>query len=167
MLKALILSEWNTEHLIKNAKQSLEWRRSKVLELSSEGRSQSDISRILQVSPATINTDILFLKQEAKMNIRNYIDERLPFEYQKCLVGLDAILRKTWDIANSMENLDKDRLQAISVGMQAYAMKIDLLSNATVVEKAVQFVERHREMTHQNEEVAIDNDAAEPIKNTG
>ena len=167
MLKALILSEWNTEHLIKNAKQSLEWRRSKVLELSSEGRSQSDISRILQVSPATINTDILFLKQEAKMNIRNYIDERLPFEYQKCLVGLDAILRKTWDIANSMENLDKDRLQAISVGMQAYAMKIDLLSNATVVEKAVQFVERHREMTHQNEEVAIDNDAPEPIKNTG
>ena len=167
MLKALILSEWNTEHLIKNAKQSLEWRRSKVLELSSEGRSQSDISRILQVSPATINTDILFLKQEAKVNIRNYIDERLPFEYQKCLVGLDAILRKTWDIANSMENLDKDRLQAISVGMQAYAMKIDLLSNATVVEKAVQFVERHREMTHQNEEVATDNDAAEPIKNTG
>ena len=30
-----------------------------------------------------------------------------------------------------MENLDKDRLQAISVGMQAYAMKIDLLTNAT------------------------------------
>ncbi len=29
--------------------------------------------------------------------------------------------------------------------MQAYAMKIDLLSNATVVEKAVQFVERHGE----------------------
>ena len=57
MLKALILSEWNSKHLIKNAKQSLEWRRSKVLELSSEGRSQSDISRILQVSPATINTE--------------------------------------------------------------------------------------------------------------
>ena len=79
------------------------------------------------------------------MNIRNYIDERLPFEYQKCLVGLDAIVRKTSDIANSMENLTRDRLQAISVEMQAYAMKIDLLSNATVIEKAVQFVERHRE----------------------
>ena len=45
-------------------------------------------------------------------------------------------------------------------------MKLDLLSNATVVEKAVQFVERHRGMTHQNEEVAIDNDAAELIKDT-
>ena len=45
----------------------------------------------------------------------------------------------------------------------AYAMKIDLLSNATVVEKAVQFVERHREMTHQNEEVAIDNDGSQNL----
>ena len=32
-------------------------------------------------------------------------------------------------------------LQAISIGMQAYSMKIDLLSSATVVERAVQFVE--------------------------
>lgn len=39
--------------------------------------------------------------------------------------------------------LQKDRLQAVSIGMQAYGMKIDLLTNATVVEGAVQFVEKH------------------------
>ena len=127
----------------------MEWRRSKVLELSSEGRSQSEIARIMQISSATVSMDIQFLRREAKENIRRYIDERLPFEYQKCLVGLDAILRKTWDIANSMENLDKDRLQAISVGMQAYAMKIDLLTNATVVQKAIDFVERNRDYAEQ------------------
>ena len=80
MLKELIISECNTTHLIKNAKQTLEWHRSNVLELSNEGRSETDIARILQVSVATINTDIPFLKQEAKENIRKYIDERLPFE---------------------------------------------------------------------------------------
>jgi transcriptional regulator len=90
--------------LIKNAKQTLEWRRSKVLDLSSEARNQSDIARILQVSPATINTDIQFLKQEAKMNIRKYIDERLSFEYHKCLVGLDAILCRMSDIVDSAQN---------------------------------------------------------------
>jgi hypothetical protein len=128
--------------LIRNAKQTLEWRRSKVLELSSEGRNQSDIARILQVSPATVNADIHFLKQEAKENIRRYIDERLPFEYHKCLVGLDAILCKMSDIATNTESSSRDVLQATSVKMQAYAMKIDLLSNATVIEKAVQFVDR-------------------------
>ena len=152
--------------MIKNAKQALEWRRSKVLELSSEGRSQSDIASILQVSTATINTDIQFLKQEAKENIRKYIDERLPFEYHKCLVGLDAIVRRMSDIVNNAESDSREVLQATSVKMQAYAMKIDLLSNATVIEKAVRFIDRHMGLTNQNNEVAIDNDATELIKDT-
>ena len=134
---------------IRNSVNSHEWRRSKVLELSSQGRSQPEIARILQVSQPTVNRDLQYLRREAKENIRRYIDEKLPFEYQKCLVGLDAILRKTWDIANSMESLDKDILQAISVGMQAYAMKIDLLTNATVVQKAIAFVERNRDYAEQ------------------
>ena len=144
----------------------MEWRRNKVLELSSEGRSQSEIARIMQISTATINTDIQFLRREAKENIRRYIDERLPFEFHKCLVGLDTIVSKMSDIGNSAESDSRDILQATSVKMQAYAMKIDLLSNATVVEKAVQFVERHKRMTHQNNEVAIDNDVTELIKDT-
>jgi hypothetical protein len=106
--------------LIKNAKQTLEWRRSNVLELSNEGRSESDIARILQVSVATINTDIQFLKQEAKENIRKYIDERLPFEYQKCLVGLDSIVCKMSDILSNADSDSRDILQATSVKMQAY-----------------------------------------------
>jgi len=45
MLKELIISECNTTHLIKNAKQTIEWRRNKILELSNKGRNQSDINR--------------------------------------------------------------------------------------------------------------------------
>ena len=106
--------------MIKNAKQTLEWRRSNVLELSNEGRSESDIARILQVIVATINTDIQFLKQEAKENIRKYIDERLPFEYQKCLVGLDSIVCKMSDILSNADSDSRDILHATSVKMQAY-----------------------------------------------
>jgi len=69
---------------------SLEWRRNKVLELSSQGRSQPEIARILQISQPTVNRDITHLRQQAKENIRRYIDEKLPLEYQKCLVGLDC-----------------------------------------------------------------------------
>jgi hypothetical protein len=31
-------------------------------------------------------------------NIRRYIDEMLPEEYEKCLVGLTAILREAWTV---------------------------------------------------------------------
>ena len=78
---------------------SLEWRRSKVQELSSQGHNQSEISRILQISQPTINRDIAYLRQQAKENIKKYIDERLPEEYEKCLVGLNAITKEAWNTA--------------------------------------------------------------------
>ena len=56
----------------------LEWRRNKVLELSSQGHSQPEISRILQVGLATVNRDISYLRQQSKQNIKKYIDEKLP-----------------------------------------------------------------------------------------
>jgi Trp operon repressor len=67
--------------------QQIQWRRDKVQELYSKGYSQREISRMLQVGLATINRDISYLRNQAKANIKRYIDERLPEEYEKCLVG--------------------------------------------------------------------------------
>ena len=33
------------------------------------------------------------MKEQAKEHIRKYIDERVPFEYQKTLAGLEGIIR--------------------------------------------------------------------------
>ena len=90
------------------------------------------------------------------MSIRKYIDERLPFEFHKCLVGLDAIVCRMSDIVNNAESDSREVLQAASVKMQAYSMKIDLLSNATVVEKAVQFIDRNRGLILQNNKLATE-----------
>jgi len=78
---------------------SVEWRRNKVQELASKGYNQSEISRMLQISQPTINRDITFLRQQAKANIKRYIDERLPEEYEKCMVGLNAITKEAWNTA--------------------------------------------------------------------
>ena len=84
------------EHLISAMEQQIQeqqvqWRRDKVQELCSKGYSQREISQILQVGLATVNRDISYLRDQAKTNIKRYIDERLPEEYEKCLVGLNAI----------------------------------------------------------------------------
>jgi transcriptional regulator len=68
----------NLNSAVNSNNNSLEWRRSKVLELASQGHNQSEISRILQISQPTINRDLAYLRQQAKSNIRRYIDERLP-----------------------------------------------------------------------------------------
>jgi IS30 family transposase len=85
----------------------IQWRRDKVQELCSKGYSQREISQTLQVGLATVNRDISYLRNQAKTNIKRYIDERLPEEYEKCLVGLTAITKEAWNTAQNTE--DKKR----------------------------------------------------------
>ena len=118
---------------------NLEWRRSKVLELASQGYNQSEISKTLQISQPTINRDITYLRQQAKENIKKYIDERLPEEYEKCLVGLNAITREAWNTAQNTED-KREKIHALSLAKECYSMKLGLLTNATVVDDAIRFV---------------------------
>jgi DNA-binding CsgD family transcriptional regulator len=122
-----------------NNNSSLEWRRNKVLELSSQGHNQSEISKILQVSQPTVNRDLSYLKKQAKTNIKKYIDERLPEEYEKCLVGLTAILKEAWTTSQQAED-KREKIQALSLAKECYSMKLDLLTNAIVVDDAIRFV---------------------------
>ena len=83
--------------------QQIEWRRGKVLELDSQGHSQRDISTKLQVSIGTVNKDLSCLRQQSKQKIRKYIDEVLPNEYEKCLVGITSILKEAWNTSQDTE----------------------------------------------------------------
>jgi Trp operon repressor len=84
--------------------QQVEWRRDRVQELCSKGYSQREISQVLQVGVATVNRDISYLRNQAKVNIKKYIDERLPEGYEKCLVGLNAITKEAWNTAQQTED---------------------------------------------------------------
>jgi transposase len=119
--------------------QQKEWRRSQVLELSSKGYNQSDIAKTLQVDKSTVCRDINCLREESKHKIRKYVDERLPEEYEKCLVGITAILKEAWNTARQASD-KREKIQALSLAKECYAMKLDLLTNATVVDDAVKFI---------------------------
>jgi len=103
----------------------IEWRRSKIAELDSQGHSQPEISHILLV--LALLTEISILRQQAKENIRKYIDERLPEEYEKCLVGLNAITKEAWDTSQQTED-KREKIQALSLAKECYSMKLDLLT---------------------------------------
>ena len=63
---------------------------------------------MLQVSNGTVNKDLFILRQQAKDNIKRYIDERLPEEYEKCLVGLNMIKKEAWTLTqNTKDNKEK------------------------------------------------------------
>jgi hypothetical protein len=58
-----------------------------------------------------------------------------PEEYEKCLVGLNAITREAWNTAQNTED-KREKIQSLSLAKECYSMKLDLLTNATVVDDA-------------------------------
>jgi hypothetical protein len=134
-------NEHGQQHQEQQFQESVQWRRDKVLELSSQGHSQRDISKVLQVSLGTVNKDLSYLRGQSRQKIRKYIDEVLPNEYEKCLVGITSILKEAWNISNNTEaDSKREKIHALSLAKECYSMKLELLTNATVVDDAIRFV---------------------------
>src|SRR5919206_2027617 len=145
----------------KMQQQIIEWRRAKVMELLSKGESnQSEIARILQVDKSIVCRDIAYLRQQARTNIKRYIDERLPEEYGKCLVGLTAITKEAWNTAASTDD-KREKIQALSLAKECYSMKLDLFTNATVVDDAIRFVSQKSKEKETSSPVSSDDDEKE------
>ncbi|CAN5388544.1 hypothetical protein BH18THE2_BH18THE2_20540 [soil metagenome] len=138
---------------------SLEWRRSKVLELSSQGHSQPEIARILQISQPTVNRDIGYLRGQARQNLQKHIQDKLPEEYQNCMTGINQVLKICWEIVNKSRNMENDNgnsqttttvdnktvLQALALINDCNKYKMDLTTNGVVITDAIKFVQTNKE----------------------
>jgi DeoR/GlpR family transcriptional regulator of sugar metabolism len=102
-------------------KRLIELRRAKVLELAAKGFSNTEIAEIVKSSEPTVSRDLAFLRRQAKENIHNYIDEELPGEFHKTLVGLNSILKEAW--ATSLRATGKDKLSSLVLAKECYSMK--------------------------------------------
>ncbi|MFL6342541.1 MAG: helix-turn-helix domain-containing protein [Nitrososphaeraceae archaeon] len=118
---------------------AIDLRRERILELTAQGYSQRQIANMLQISHGTVGNEQMLLRHKAKENIREYLDERLPDEYEKCMVGINSILREAWITSQDSED-KREKIQALSLAKECYSMKLDLLTNAIVVDDAIRFV---------------------------
>ncbi len=90
------------------------------MELMSKGETnQSEIARILLVDRSIVCRDVAYLRQQAKENITRYVDERLPEEYEKCLVGLNSILKEAWTMSLTEDNLKSDKIKALVLAKES------------------------------------------------
>jgi hypothetical protein len=96
------------------------WRQEKVLELAGNGYSEREIASRLQISDTTIYRDLVLLREQTKEHIRKYIDERVPFEYQKTLAGLEGIIKNMSNIITTSTD-NEEIMKASSVGLNAVA----------------------------------------------
>jgi transcriptional antiterminator len=69
-----------------------------VLLKAARGLSLGEIARELQVSRASISSDIAYLRNQAKESIREYTTDNLPEQYQVCLTALEVIIKRAFEI---------------------------------------------------------------------
>jgi hypothetical protein len=60
------------------------------------------------------------------------LEKRSPDEYERCIVEINSILRKRWAISEQAQD-NKEKIQALSLAKECYFMKLNPLTNATVV----------------------------------
>ena len=125
----------------------LEWRRSKVIEMRSRGFSQIEIAHELQVSKASISSDVQYLRSQAKESIRQYVIEHLPEQYQVCLSALDTILKHAYKILETSDD-NREKLQAMELFKDTHLVKLELLSNATTIDSALNYIRSKQSQQH-------------------
>jgi transcriptional regulator len=95
--------------------QQIEWRRDKVLELSSQGHSQRSIADTLHVNKSIISRDMAYLKQQAQDNLKSHIQDKLPVEFQNCMTGINQVLKICWEIVNKSRNINNKNGQTVTM----------------------------------------------------
>src|ERR671918_1713481 len=123
----------------------------------SKGWTQRQIASELHLSLAKVNKAVQLLKIEAKTNIQKYVNEELPSSYENTLRAIDQIIKIAWESVDKAdkENSNKDKYPAMSLLMQAYEIKLHLLSSAETLREAVSFVDmqqQQRQLQQQRKE---------------
>jgi IS30 family transposase len=131
----------------KGQSESIEWRRSKVLELSSEGYSQREIAQKLQISKSVVNRDILFLRKQARQNLQYHIHDKVPEEYQNCMTGMKRNLKQTLEIAESASD-PRVKLQARAIAVDCYKYIMEMTTGGVIITDAIKYVQG--QMDHLN-----------------
>lgn len=117
----------------------MQWRRDKVIELRGIGLTYAEIAQQLQVSTSSIGTDVQYLREQAKANIKEYTTEYLPEQYQICLHALDTVLKNAFVIMTKSED-NREKLSALELFKDTHITKLELLSNATTIDSALNFI---------------------------
>jgi hypothetical protein len=137
-LNTIIFTREKSELLSTKAEQ-LEWRRSKVTELRVRGLSYAEIAQQLQVSRTFIASDLQYIRQQAKGAIKEYVTEHLPEQYQVCLSALDTIIKNTFVVMQKTQN-NREKMLAMELFKDTHLTKLELLSNATTIDSALEYI---------------------------
>jgi IS30 family transposase len=97
-------------------KYKIEDRRRTVASMLAQSMTESEIAEQLNVNQSTISRDIKVLKQLSQRFVYDLAKSDLAFYYKQCLVGIEEVKRRAWEIFNKSTDLStRDKLLALKL----------------------------------------------------
>jgi hypothetical protein len=91
----------------------------------------------LNVSEPTVSRDIQFLNRQAQENLRIHVERRIPFEIEKCYIGLNLVLRKAFEITNLENAKISEKIAALQVIITTYDKMSEVISGRPVLREVI------------------------------
>jgi hypothetical protein len=112
-----------------------------------------------------ISLDIQHLRNQAKESIKEYVTERLPMEYSICLTALDEIIKRSYDVIKTCKD-NREKLQALELFKETHLQKVDLMSDATTIDQALNYIKNKQQQQPQQDQEDQEQSQQEQESNT-
>jgi IS30 family transposase len=120
------------------------YQRQQIDDLLVKGASQSEIASLLRISQSTVSRDVEYLESAARDQLKQHIQQRIPHTHLQCMKGINSVIKHAWYIIGSAKN-DYLKIHALNVLMTAYAHKLALTTDSTVVNESLNIIEKSRQ----------------------
>jgi DNA-binding transcriptional ArsR family regulator len=137
-----------------NCRYEIQERRRKVASLLAQSMTETEIACELGVDQSTISRDIKALKELSQRFVYDLAKSDLAYYYKQCLDGIEAVLKKGWEMFNnsSGELTSRDRLFALKVIRECNESKFALfergpsIMNIKALEERLNKIEATRQI---------------------
>ena len=138
---------------IPNSKFIIIERREKVLVLLSQGLNETEISKQLNVGQSTVCRDIRVIKKQSKDIIQSVLKDILPFEFGRCLISVEQLIREGWIIYHDKSGkwTNKDKINALKIIKESIRTKFEILLEGPAVLRLQDLKERIDELSQKIE----------------
>lgn len=105
--------------LPKNSTSSIVERRSKVVMLLAEGKTQIQIASFLKVSPQLIHDDIKAIERDAQKYILDNVSKNTAYLLYISMGNILRVNREAWKIYQDKKTTVRDKINSLKVSIQA------------------------------------------------
>jgi hypothetical protein len=80
--------------------------------------------------------------------IKEYATDHLPEQYHVCLTALDEVIKHAFYISLKSDD-NREKLQAMELFKDTHLVKLELLSNATTIDSALNYIRSRQQQQAQ------------------